>query len=57
MLIEPGVRTNHYRLGKDDLIFDNAAGKSWVSFEDYAVALVNELENPINEHSRFTIGY
>lgn len=56
MLIEPGVRTGKFRLGGDDVIFDEQ-GKSKVSFEDYAIALVDELENPAHERSRFTIGY
>ncbi|TWC05341.1 hypothetical protein FBZ93_103355 [Bradyrhizobium macuxiense] len=56
MLIEPGVRTGKFRLGGDSLIRDEQ-GKSWVSFEDYAVALVDELEKPAHERSRFTIGY
>jgi putative NADH-flavin reductase len=56
MLIEPGVRTGVFRLGGDDLMVD-AVGMSWVSFEDYAMALVDELETPQQEKSRFTIGY
>ncbi|NWK80356.1 NAD(P)-dependent oxidoreductase [Aquitalea sp. LB_tupeE] len=56
MLIEPGVRTGKFRLGGDDVIFDEQ-GKSKVSFEDYAIALVDELEKPAHERSRFTIGY
>ena len=56
MQIEPGVRTGKFRLGGDDLIKDDQ-GKSRVSFEDYAVALVDELEKPAHERSRFTIGY
>jgi uncharacterized protein len=56
MLIEPGVRTGKFRLGGDSLITDEQ-GKSRVSFEDYAVALVDELEKPAHERSRFTIGY
>ncbi|MBJ6798793.1 NAD(P)-dependent oxidoreductase [Geomonas propionica] len=56
MLIAPGVRTGEFRLGGDSLIIDEQ-GKSWVSFEDYAVALVDELEEPAHERSRFTIGY
>jgi putative NADH-flavin reductase len=56
MLIEPGVRTGKFRLAGDSLIKDEQ-GKSWVSFEDYAVALVDELEKPAHERSRFTIGY
>lgn len=56
MLIEPGVRTGKFRLGGDSLIVDEQ-GKSWVSFEDYAIALVDELEKPAHERARFTIGY
>lgn len=56
MLIAPGVRTGEFRLGGDRLITDEQ-GKSWVSFEDYAVALVDELEEPAHERLRFTIGY
>lgn len=56
MSITPGERTGKFRLGGDDLIKDED-GKSRVSFEDYAVALVDELEKPAHERSRFTIGY
>ncbi|HFX7562019.1 TPA: NAD(P)-dependent oxidoreductase [Acinetobacter baumannii] len=56
MFIEPGVRTGKFRLGGDDLIIDDN-GKAWVSFEDYAIALVDEIETPKYERSRFTIGY
>ena len=42
---EPGERTGKFRLGKDDLITD-AQGNSRISFADYAIALVDELENP-----------
>jgi putative NADH-flavin reductase len=53
---EPGERTGKFRLGKDDLITD-AQGNSRISFEDYAIALVDELENPQHRRERFTIGY
>ncbi len=56
MMIQPGERTGKFRLGGDDLIKD-AEGKSRVSFEDYAVALADELEKPKFVRSRFTIGY
>jgi uncharacterized protein len=56
MLITPGERTGKFRLGGDDLIKD-AEGKSRISYEDYAVALVDELEKPAHERARFTIGY
>jgi uncharacterized protein len=53
---EPGQRTGKFRLGKDDLIVD-AQGNSRISFQDYAIALVDELENPQHRRDRFTIGY
>lgn len=52
----PGVRTGKYRLGKDDLIVD-AEGNSTISVEDYAKAMVDELESPAHHKERFTIGY
>jgi putative NADH-flavin reductase len=53
---EPGQRTGKFRLGKDQLITD-AKGESRISFEDYAIALVDELEHPSRIQQRFTIGY
>jgi putative NADH-flavin reductase len=55
-LIEPGERTGEFRLGKDDLVAD-AKGESRISAEDYAIAMVDELENPRHVRQRFTIGY
>ena len=54
--LEPGQRTGKFRLGKDALIVD-AQGNSRISFQDYAIALVDELENPQHRRDRFTIGY
>jgi len=53
---EPGQRTGKFRLGKDRLIADDK-GDSRISYEDYAIALVDELEHPANIRQRFTIGY
>lgn len=53
---EPGERTGKFRLGKDDLIAD-AQGNSRISFADYAIAVVDELEKPAHHRKRFTIGY
>ncbi len=55
-MFTPGERTGKFRLGTDDLIFD-AEGRSAISFEDYAVALVDELETPRHVRARFTAGY
>lgn len=54
--LEPGERTGKFRLGKDDMIVD-AEGNSRISVEDYAVAMVDELEKPAHHKERFTIGY
>ena len=53
---EPGERTGKFRLGTNQLITDSK-GNSRISMEDYAIALVDELEKPAHERSRFTIGY
>lgn len=53
---EPGERSGKFRLGKDSLI-SGADGQSHISMEDYAIALVDELEKPQHERARFTIGY
>ena len=53
---EPGQRTGIFLLGADDLITDDH-GNSRISMEDYAVALVDELEKPAHIRERFTAGY
>lgn len=53
---QEGKKTSNYRLGKDDLIVD-AEGNSHISVQDYADAMVNELEKPAHHKERFTIGY
>jgi uncharacterized protein len=54
--IQPGQRTGNFRLGTDTLITDDK-GNSSISAEDYAIALVDELEHPQHVHEQFTIGY
>lgn len=51
----PGERTGQFRLGGDALLA-NAQGSS-ISFEDYAIALVDEIEKPAHIRRRFTVGY
>lgn len=53
-LIEPGKRTGRYRAGGDQLLVD-AKGESRISAEDYAVAIVDELETPRHVRRRFTV--
>jgi len=52
----PGERTGKFRLAKDELLTD-ADGKSHISYEDYAIALVDEIEQPAHIRQRFTVGY
>jgi putative NADH-flavin reductase len=54
--IAPGKRTTKFRLGKDNLVRDSD-GKSSISVEDYAVAMLDEAENSVHHRERFTIGY
>jgi putative NADH-flavin reductase len=54
--IAPGERTGQFRLGTDQLLTD-ANGQSRISLEDYAVAMLNELEDPKHIRQRFTVGY
>lgn len=54
--LKPGIRTGKFRLGKDNLIVDEK-GESFISVEDYAVAMVDELEQENHHQERFTIGY
>ena len=52
----PGERTGKYQVGANHLLMD-VTGKSAISQEDYAIALVDELENPRHIRQRFTVGY
>ena len=55
-LFVAGERTGKFRLGTDQLLAA-ADGKSWISFEDFAVALADEIERPAHIRQRFTVGY
>ncbi len=51
----PGERTGKFRLGTDQLL-SNDKGSN-ISFDDYAIALVDEIEKPKHSRKRFTVGY
>jgi len=55
-LFVPGTRSGVFRLGQDQLL-TAADGKSWISMEDYAIALLDEVERPAHLRQRFTVGY
>ena len=52
----PGQRTGKFRLGTDQLLAD-AKGESRISIEDYAMAMIDEVEKPKHIRRRFTVGY
>jgi putative NADH-flavin reductase len=54
--IGPGERTGRYRTTDDSVLWD-AAGKSFITFEDFAVAIIDELENPAHVRRRFGVAY
>ena len=54
--IRPGTRTGKFRLGTETLVVDEK-GQSAISMEDYAVAMLDEVERPQHVNGRFTVGY
>ncbi|MBB6733116.1 NAD(P)-dependent oxidoreductase [Cohnella zeiphila] len=52
--IAPGRRTGSYLKGKDHLLV-NSQGESYVSYEDYAVAVVDEIERAAHVKERITV--
>jgi putative NADH-flavin reductase len=54
--LAPGERTGSYRTGREQLLVRDD-GSSAISMEDFAIALVDELENPQHPNQRFTAAY
>ncbi|SEC37762.1 hypothetical protein SAMN05216489_00577 [Streptomyces sp. 3213] len=52
----PGERTGHYRTGLDRPVTGDD-GQARISYEDYAAAIVDEIETPRHLNRRFTVGY
>jgi putative NADH-flavin reductase len=52
----PGVRSGQYRVGHDFLLLDDS-GRSRISLEDYAVAMLDETEQPHHHRDRYTVAY
>jgi len=51
-----GERTGKFRIGQDDLLV-SSEGRSWITFADYAIAMLDEVESPKHPRQRFTVGY
>ncbi len=52
----PGERTGHYRTSGDVSLFD-AEGKSFISGEDFALAVVDEIETPTRHRAQIHFAY
>jgi uncharacterized protein len=52
----PGERTGKFRRS-DNTLLTAADGKSSISYEDYAIAMIDEIEKPQHIRGRFTVGY
>lgn len=55
-MLTPGQRSGKYRVGGDQLLTDGD-GESRISLEDYAVALLDEVESPRHSRQRFSVAY
>ncbi len=55
-MLAPGARTGTYRVGGDQLLTDSD-GQSRISLEDYAVAMLDEVERPQHHRNRFSVAY
>ena len=53
----PGERTGSYRDGGDVLVVDDKGGESFISGADFAIAVIDEIEEPKHVRERFTVGY
>jgi len=51
-----GERTGKFRLGQDELLV-SSEGRSWITFADYAIAMLDEVETPKHSRQRFAVGY
>lgn len=54
--LSTGQRTGKFRLGANQMLSD-ANGESRISTQDYAVAMIDEVERPAHIRQRFTVGY
>ncbi|PHP51752.1 MULTISPECIES: NAD(P)-dependent oxidoreductase [Actinomyces] len=57
-----GERTGHYRTGHDHLVVTDLESTDYphistISMQDYAVAMVDEIETPVHHRERYTVGY
>ncbi len=54
--IYPGERTGKFRTGTTQLLSE-ASGRSHISMEDFSIAIVDEIENPMHSRGQMTVGY
>lgn len=56
-MIEPGERTERFRLGDRTMLVDEQGNKSRISAEDYAIAMLDEVERPRHFRTLFNVAY
>lgn len=54
-VFEAGARTGAFRVGRDELLVGPDGSR--ISYEDFAIAMIDELEEPRHSRARFTVGY
>lgn len=55
-MLQPGTRTVKFRLGTDQLRIIDANRQRHISTQDYAMAMIDEVEKPGHIRQRFTVG-
>ena len=55
--IEPGERTESFRLAGRTMLVDDQGNKSRISAEDYSIAMLDEAENPKHFRTIFNVAY
>jgi putative NADH-flavin reductase len=51
-----GERTGKFRIGQDGFLV-SSEGRSWITFADFAIAMLDEVETPKHSKLRFTVSY
>ena len=54
--VRAGERTGRFRVGGDQLLVE-ADGRSWITYEDLAAAILDEIEWPLHIQRRFSVAY
>lgn len=56
-MIAPGERTGNFRIAGRTMLTNPQGGKSNISAEDFAIAMLDEIENPAHFRTIFNVAY